>query len=301
MKAIGAATLFWIVLAQGIGGSAPALTKLALEGLGPWTLVLVRQLLGAAFLFAMLRTSGPVVPRLRETARSFDRKEWLLLLTLAWAGFALPQILAALGLERSSATNGALLSPLEPIGILLGGALLLGERLYGARVLAMILGIGGATLIVMQGGVDPAAGDLFGDLLMAVGHLSWAIYTLAAKPLLARHEPGRLTLLGTILSPIPLVPLALAEPFDWNAALPAAGWVLLLAFLATALGTFAWNQALRSVTAGTMAVFIFLQPVCGLALGQMLGEPVGTLALAGAAIIVVGTILGTRPAPGASS
>jgi len=287
-------TFFWILVAQAIGGSTPALTKLALAGLEPWSLIVVRQLLGLVFLAVFLRvTAGALRPMLGETFAAFDRRDWALLLVLSWAGFALPQLLGAIGVDLSTSTNGALLSPLEPIGILIGAALLMGERLGRARLAAVALALVGATLIVSQGGIDPAAGDLRGDAIMAVGHLAWAIYTLAAKALVARHDPSRIAFLAVALSPWPLVPLAAAEPFDAGAALPALGWIALLAFLATAVTSFAWNRALRDVSAGTMAVFIFLQPLWGLLLGRLLGEPVGVVALVGAALIVAGTTLGT--------
>ena len=179
-----------LLVTQTCGGLAPILTKLALGGLGPWSVVVTRQLLGVVVLFAMARAAGmrsrPRVP--------FTRRERALLLTLSWAGFALPQILLAHGIARSTGTNGALLSPLEPIGILVGGALFLGERLTPWRLLAVALGTAGASAIVLQGDVRPELGDPLGDALIALGHLAWAIYTLAAKPLLERHDPGRISL-----------------------------------------------------------------------------------------------------------
>jgi drug/metabolite transporter (DMT)-like permease len=293
------ATFFWILVAQAIGGSAPALTKLALHGMGPWTLVVFRQLLGVLFLALFLRVgTGQLRPQLRETLAALDRRDWALMLAVSWAGFALPQVLGAIGLTLSSATNGALLSPLEPIGILIGGAVFFRERLGPARLVAVALAVAGALLIVSQGNVDPAAGNLRGDATMAVGHLAWAIYTLAAKPLLARHDALRVTFVAAALSPWPLLPLAVTEPFEPALAVEALGWIALLAFLATAVGTYAWNRALRDVSAGTMAMFIFLQPLWGLVLGRLLGEPVGAVALAGAVLIVAGTTLGAARGPG---
>jgi len=145
--------------------------------------------------------------------------------------------------------------------------------------------------------VDPAAGDLRGDATMAVGHLAWAIYTLAAKPLLARHDALSVTFVAAALSPWPLLPLATSEPFDPALAVEALGWLALLAFLATAVGTYSWNRALRDVSAGTMAMFIFLQPLWGLLLGRLLGEPVGAVALIGAVLIVSGTTMGAASGP----
>jgi drug/metabolite transporter (DMT)-like permease len=76
--------------------------------------------------------------------------------------------------------------------------------------------------------------------------------------------------------------------------LPALGWVLLLAFLATALGMVAWNRALREVSASTMALFVFVQPVVGLAIGIVaLGERVGWWAILGATLIVQGVAIAT--------
>lgn len=289
-----ASTLGWICLSQAIGGATPAFTKLALEGLGPWSLVVLRQALGTLLLLgiAALRPGGLHGPGGGLRPGAFTRRELGLVLLLSWAGFSLPQVLNALGLTLSSATNGALLSPLEPIGILLGGAFFLRERLTGPRVGAVVLGLAGATLIVLQGQTEGGAGDLRGDLLMAVGHLAWAIYTLAAKPLLERHDPLHVAIVAGLFSPLPLLPLAAGEPFAWEAAVPALGWIAALAVLSTAIGTLAWNRGLQHVSAGTMAAFIFLQPLVGLAIGRFgLDEPVGTLGLVGALLIVVGVVV----------
>lgn len=287
------ATLAWIWIAQGIGGSTPAVTKLALDGLGPFGLVIARQILGTLFLAGL----AALAPRLRGSAAPAPRASWtardtLLLLVLAWAGFALPQILGAIGVERSSATHGALLSPLEPIGILLGAALVLREPIGVAHALAAALGVTGTVLIVATGAAPGGASDVTGDVIMAIGHLCWAIYTLAAKSLVERHDPLRVAILAGLVSWLPLAPLALSESFDPARALPALGWVLLLAFLASGVGTVAWNRALREVSAGTMALFVFVQPVVGLAVGVLaLGEQPGAGAILGAALIVLGVVL----------
>jgi drug/metabolite transporter (DMT)-like permease len=174
----------------------------------------------------------------------------------------------------------------------LGGWLFLRERLTPVRVLSVAIGTAGALLIVMQGAVRPELGDPFGDALIALGHLSWAIYTLAAKPLLERHDVMRVSLMAVLLSIPPLFLLAIGEELSLARALPALGWVIALAFLATALGSWSWNWALHRMSAGTMAALIFFQPVVGLAAGHFaLGEPIGALALAGAAVILIGVTL----------
>jgi drug/metabolite transporter (DMT)-like permease len=286
-------TIAWIWIAQGIGGSTPALTKLALDGLEPFSLVVARQILGALFLVVLL-----VLPQRMRGGASLPRVPWtrrdlVLLVTLSWIGFALPQILGAIGLATSSATHGALLSPLEPIGILVGAALVLREQLGFAHVLAGALGVLGTIAIVLSGTGDARGGDLRGDLVMAAGHLCWAIYTLAAKPLVARHDPLRVAVFAGAISWIPLLPFALRESLDVERALPALGWVVLLALLASAVATVAWNRALREVSAATMALFVFVQPAVGLAVGVGLGERAGLGAILGTIAIVCGVAIAT--------
>ena len=284
---MAAGTLFWALLAQAIGGVTPALTKLALQGLGPWSVAAGRQVLGALLLLLLARAAGYG----SRAQAPFERRDWALLACMAGPGFALPMVLLAFGLERSSATNGALLAPVEPIGILLGGALLLAERPSTACLVAIALGSVGATLIVLGGQLAPGTGDPLGDLLILLGYLAWAIYTLAAKSLLDRHDATRVSLWAVGLSIPPLALLAVTESAGAGAA-EALIWLGMLALVSTALATFSWNRALQSMRAGTMAAFIFVQPVVGLALGiVVLGETVGTSALLGTALIVMGATL----------
>lgn len=284
------AVILAIVITQAAGGMSAIFTKLALEGFEPWTAVFLRQLIGLGILFAMARARPTGAPR-----NPFTAKDFALLLTAAWAGFALPQALLAIGIDRSTGTMGALLTPLEPIGIVIGGLLLLGERLTARRALALALGSIGAVAVLSQGHVDPRLGDPVGDGLIAIGHLSWAVYTVATKPLLERHEPMRVALGVVVLSLLPMGLLSIPEPFDLEQARGSFVWVLTLAFLGTAVGTWTWNYALQHTSAGTMATFIFLQPLFGLAAGALaLGEPVGALAIGGAALVAGAVALEAR-------
>ena len=280
------------VLAQLLGGLTPVWTKLALEGLPPWTLVFARQAIGLVFLFALARLGRGTGPR---RSAPWTTRDFGLLLLISWGGFALPQILLAMGAERSTAVAYALLTPLEPIGIVLGGAILLSEGLPRARAVALALGTLGASFVVLQDGLRPDLGDVFGDLLMAAGHLAWAIYTLGAKSLLERHDEGRVSLAAVALTLPPLALFAQSETLDPERAIPALVWVFVLAATSTALVTWLWNWALHRTHASTMGILIFVQPLAGLSASMLvLGERTGPLALFGAALLFAGVALEVR-------
>src|SRR5262249_22034180 len=142
------------------------------------------------FLFALARLGRGAAPR---RSSPWTARDVALLLLISWGGFALPQLLLATGAARSTAVAYVLLTPLEPIGIVLGSAILFSEGLPRARAIAVALGTLGASLVVLQDGLRPDLGDPVGDMLMALGHLAWAIYTLGAKSLLERHDEGRVS------------------------------------------------------------------------------------------------------------
>jgi drug/metabolite transporter (DMT)-like permease len=280
------------VLAQVLGGLTPVWTKLALAGLSPWTLVFARQAIGLGFLFALARATRSAAPQRRAP---WTPRDVALLLLISWGGFALPQVLLATGAERSTAVAYALLTPLEPIGIVIGSALLLGEGLPRARAIGVALGTLGASLVVLQDGLRPDLGDPIGDAIMAAGHLAWAIYTLGAKSLLERHDEGRVSLYAVALTLPPLALLASTESVEVDRALPALLWVFVLAASSTALVTWLWNWALHRTRAGTMGVLIFVQPLVGLTASVLgLGERTGAVALVGAAVILCGVALEVR-------
>jgi isopentenyl diphosphate isomerase/L-lactate dehydrogenase-like FMN-dependent dehydrogenase/drug/metabolite transporter (DMT)-like permease len=279
--------LFWTLLAQVAGGITPVITKRALSALDPWTLVAARQVAGlamVALVFAVLRR--------RRAQPAFSDRDWGLLACMAWLGFALPMLLLAIGIERSTAIHGALLAPVEPIAILIGGAIFFRERVTLARATAFVLGALGTTAIVVSTPATPGTTDRIGDLAILFGYLAWAVYTLAGKPLVERHSAERVTLAAVALSTPPLLFFAAAEPPERVPQVSELGWIAALAFVGTALAPFAWNRALQSISAGTMAAFIFVQPLVGWAAGVLwLGETWEAPALGGAALVVAGVTL----------
>ena len=157
------------LLAQALGGLTPVWTKLALEGSRRGRSCSRARRSARVPLRARARGRGSAPRRSAPwTARDFG-----LLLLISLGGFALPQVLLAMGAERSTAVAYALLTLLDPIGIVLGGALLLSEGLPRSRAIALALGTLGASLVVLQDGLRPDLGDAFGDVLMAAGHLAW--------------------------------------------------------------------------------------------------------------------------------
>jgi drug/metabolite transporter (DMT)-like permease len=283
------------VVANLIGGTSYVLTKLALDGLTETTVVVVRTVVALACLAPAARGRQASVLR----ARGADRRS---LLAMAIVGYALPLVLGSYGLRRSTATNAALLIGTEPLGVVLLSALVLGEALTRARVVALALGLVGATVLVTNGipFVTVAyAMHPVGDVLLVVHGVAWSVYTVAAKRLVGRYDPFALSAAVLLIALPFLVPPALieAQDFPWDATrlVPALAAAVTLGVLVSAGMTVLWNYALQYLEASRMAALIFLQPLFGMVLGiVVLQEPATPYAVVGGALIVLGVLLVAR-------
>jgi drug/metabolite transporter (DMT)-like permease len=280
------------IVANVLGGTSYALTKVALAGLTETTIVVVRTLVALAVLVPL---AGPPLEALLRAGGATRAR----LVAMGAAGYALPLVLASYGIRHSTATNASLLIGVEPLGIAFLGALVLGERIGRARVLAFALGIVGATVLVVDG--IPLltltyAPHPVGDLLLIAAGLAWAPYTIAGKQLLARHDPIAVSAASLVVALLCLLPVAAVEearavwePASIPTALAAAA---VLGLVVSAGMTVLWNAALRSMDASRLAGFVFLQPLAGVALGALvLGEAVGRYALLGGALVLAAVYL----------
>jgi O-acetylserine/cysteine efflux transporter len=140
----GGRTVAVAIVANVIGGTSYVGTKIALGGLSETTVVVVRTVVA---LSVLLPIAGAGLTRLLRATGS-DRRH---LLAVGVLGYALPLVLGSYGLRRSTATNAALLIGTEPLAVVLLGSIVLGETLGRLRILALLFGLAGATIIVANG------------------------------------------------------------------------------------------------------------------------------------------------------
>jgi drug/metabolite transporter (DMT)-like permease len=266
--------------------------------------------------------------RKREPPTRFSARDRLLALCVALPGCAMPLLLGLRGVALSTPGNASILALLEPIAIVPLSFFFLGERSPRARLAGLALGLAGAALVVTAevGGGDLASTThLSGNLILALQGGLWAIFTVAAKPLLARHSPLRVSAWITLLGALACGAVA---PLEWPSLRPAslAGFAHLLGLVDAPATTFAaafasslpamaflalfgsflsvllWNAGLQGVDATKMAVYIFLQPAVGLVLDALcFGETPAPRAWIGFAAILVAVLLVSRePAPAAA-
>ncbi len=184
LAALITASLFW--------GTAVSVTKYALRGFGPITLLAISLIAGTAVLWiiVMLRGHRPPPPWRRALLLGLFEP------ALAYAG-------DLLGLARTSAANGALLSGLESVFIVILAAVFLRERITGRITAALALALAGVAALE---GTGPFAGAGLGDLLVLAGVLSAAAYTIVARGMGDESDPLTVTACQFTIATILILP-----------------------------------------------------------------------------------------------
>ena len=189
---------------------------------------------------------------------------------------------------------------LSPVYVTLGAALVLGERLSGTRVLAVLGGLAGAAIILRPGFREVSDGHV----AMLIAALLFSASYIIAKRLSGEVSAMVVVAMLSAVVTVGLAPLAWAvwEPVTWA----QVGALFVVAALATA-GHWTMTKAFAAAPVGVTQPVAFLQLVWAALLGAaVFGEPLDPWVALGGAVIVGSVTLvawregrGRRPAPSA--
>jgi drug/metabolite transporter (DMT)-like permease len=270
-----------LLVAVAIWGSTFVATRILLEHLHPVTLVGLRFAIGAPLLAGLLL--------LRRMRLGFTRQE---LPHVALAGSHFTMHIQAIALQYTTASRTGWIIAVTPLVLALLASRWLGEA-TGPRLWAGIAtASAGLLLLVSEGRVSGLGGIRgFGDFLVLLSTLTWAFYTLATRDLSRTREP--LAVAFVVSLPLALVGAALAVSGGGLATwkeMPQSGVGALL-FLGV-LGTLAqwfWQIGIARIGAARAGLFLYLEPLVTTALAvPLLGERLGSVALAGGLLVLAG-------------
>ena len=271
-----------LVAAQVVFGVWPVVGKLVLPYLPARTLVGTRVGLSGPLLFLLTR----------PWRAGMNRREVLYCAMLAFFGVVANQTLFIEGLSHSTPINAAVLGCLIPCYTLLIAVMIRQEKFDARRMLGVALALLGALWLVGAERLDLGQERLWGNLALCGNTLLYSIYLVLSRPLVQKY--GAFPVTGWVFGWSALEILPYSGPVllttDW-AGLPAGVWagVAYIVLGASVISYLCNAYALRHVSASTVAVFVYLQPVVtGLAAGKALGTRPGWQVLTAAALIFSG-------------
>jgi drug/metabolite transporter (DMT)-like permease len=188
----------------------------------------------------------------------------------------------------------SLIATLTPVAVMLMAALFIGERITGVKFLGVMLGIGGAVLMVVMGQTSgTGSNDLLGIALAILSVMTWAVYMIITRKVATKYQPVTQMKYVFLVSAVVTVPLAWPEladqrlysaaTFGWDGAIEMAFIVL----AATVLGFFLIPYAMKFLSATTVSVYTNLQPMVASFVAIAIGQDIMTWDKPVAAILVL--------------
>jgi drug/metabolite transporter (DMT)-like permease len=242
-----------------------------------------------------IRAAGTIF----RTPTRMSRRDWAELVVLGIVGHFLYQYFFIGGLARTTVANSSLLLAATPVVIgLLSAAL--GQERVGLRHWAgaglSLVGI----YIVVGHGVTLSGTGVTGDLMMVAAVICWAVYTLGARRLVARHSPVAVTGLSMAIGTLIYVPVMWPQvrSVEWT-QLSAHTWIAVVYSAIFALGVayVIWYAAVRQIGSAKTSVYSNVIPIVAMVTAVLfLGETLSVAEIVGAAAVLVGVAM-TRAAP----
>lgn len=267
-----------------IWGANWPVMKVGLQWMPPLTFAAVRLVLGAVTMFGVNAAMGQLALP--------DRSDLPVVLGVGLMQMGGFLALVIIGLQYVPAGRSAILAYTTSLWVVPMASLFLGERLVGLRLVGFVLGISGVAVLFNPLGFDWSDPDvIFGNALLLMAALLWAILIVTVRGRTMRGSPLSLAPWQFSIGALALVPLAFivewGRPIDWSAAL-----VAILVYngpVATAFGFWATISFTRALPAITTSLATLGVPVFGMVLAAAaLGETLTPTNLLGLALILTG-------------
>ncbi len=281
------AVIFW--------GFSFIATKIALREVHPFTLLALRYAIGAIFLLVVQ------FGRDKTFFKIFSIRDWIHILILSAVGVSGLGLLQAYGLLYTTAIHTGWIIAINPILITFAARFFLGEALTGRKIVGILLGFCGVSLIISKGIFTLSLfkmASTYGDFLIFASALAWTGFTIGGKGFLSRFSPLPTVTTIMVAGCLLVLPLSLLKG-EWEGLLVLSlnTWIgiLFLGFFCSGLGYLFWYSALEKRDSGVVGIYLYLEPLATLTGAYLfLREDIQFITLLGGGMILLGVYLATR-------
>lgn len=272
--------------------------KIATEQLGPVTVTFLPLALSTLLLlpWALLTHSR------RPAGGRGLASVWPQFLLLGTIGTLASQLGLTWGVERSLASNAAVLTLTIPVLTAVLAAMLLGEHMTALRWVSFVLAIGGVLLV---SDIDWKSVNLtqsrflVGNLLIFVSCFGSAFINSYSKKLLEEFSAAEVLVYSFFVADVVLFALIVVlEPDSLRrlAAIGAGAWfsLLLIALFSLSISMVLFYMVLEKIDATQASLSVYLLPVFGVLMSAVtVGERITWNLILGGALVLVSTFLVT--------
>ncbi|WP_292782754.1 DMT family transporter [Methylophilus sp. UBA6697] len=262
------AAIFW--------GANFNLARPVIAEMGPYVAGASRYVLAAAVMVLIAQMRKEAIPA----------QHWKAYLTLGVVGVFGFNLFFFLGMETSSAINGALIMALNPLLTAVLGYVILRDRPSKQQLLAFPIGIAGVAIVVLGAGAQLKIA--VGDIYILIASLNWALYNVLVKKMMPKQVGGIANTAGIMTVGAMALSIAAIMHGD-HVVVPTihAGAALLTMSLGGGvLAYLFWNASISHLGPSKAAIFMNLVPVTTMVIAAFEHVPPNHAQLLGAMLVI---------------
>jgi len=275
-----------VIVAAVLWGGSIVAQKLALSGFSAVEASVLRDIGGLAILWTTWRWQEGGLAKL--TARDFHT------LGLLGLGVLGNHLLILIGLKYVSGAVGGVIVGSLPVVTALLSALLIQDVPLRSVWVGSLLSFLGVALVSVAGFQAAGEQPLLGGVLVFLGVVSWAFYSIGSRTIMERLSPLTVNWTTLLVATVLQIPLLWTDQKMLQAGISSVAttdWLALgyLVLFATAVAQQAWLFGVKGIGPSRASVLGNLTPVAAIALSAViLKESVGAVELVGIALILAG-------------
>ncbi|HRD57957.1 MAG TPA: DMT family transporter [Ferruginibacter sp.] len=236
----------------------------------------------------------------KPTKMPIQKKHVGRFLLCALLGIAINQLLFVKGLSLTYSIHASLLMLTTPILITILAAWFLKEKLNALKIAGLLLGIGGAVILIAgRTGSSNALDVLLGDVLVIINAVAYTFYFILVKPLMQIYNAMGIIRIVFTIGFFMMLPFCWTEfeatnfsNFTTNAWLALACIAVCGTFLAYAFNIY----GIKILGASIAGAYIYSQVVFASVIAAVfMGEEITVVKLVAGGCIMLGVYLSNRP------
>jgi drug/metabolite transporter (DMT)-like permease len=225
-----------------------------------------------------------------------DKKDFKYLFLAGVFGVFLSQFLFVKGLNYSSPIDASILITTTPILVLIVSVFAVKERVTATKITGILAGAFGAILLVGgKGIIEFNRQNLFGDLLLLLNSVAFAIYLAFARSLMLKYNTIVVLKWVFLFGAILYFPFGIREflEIQWKVMpIHVIVGLLYIILITTFLNYFLMNFALKKLRSTVVSIYLYTQPVIAAVTSIIFGVDKPTLiSMSSCALVFIGVYL----------
>jgi len=275
--------------AAAIWGGMYVVSKVVLDVIPPFTLLVIRLILGFIALALVIQLRGGFTTRKSQFWKFFG---------VGAVGYGVSLGFQFVGTRLSTAANGSLVTSATPALVLPFAFFLLNEPITRRRLIAILIASLGVVAVIDPRTAQLSSSLFMGNLSLLGAAVTWALYSVLVRKVSSNADmlqASAIMLLGGLPVAVPISAWELTTQSVGTITPGIIGGILFLGIISTAIAMFLWNYAFSELPAAVASLTFFAQPVVGTLLGWFfLNEKITPLFILGGVMIGVGILISSR-------